>query len=248
MQTIATIGLDIAKSVFQVHGVHAAGQVVVRRQLKRHRRQGQAWQHQQTRGSPGAALPPDWVIDRARALIDWRQISVEPGAVRVGNGQRLTLNDLGQGYLTDRVADLLAARGLQHVLVDLGEQRALTPRQSGAPWVVARESAAPIQLLHGALATSEGSGCVLGADGAAHHLFDPHTGRSPAHWKTITVHHRSAAIADALTNALYIATADEIKAMLPHIAGAVVWERDHDDREWCWTSPPVHGVAPEEAS
>src|ERR1700681_3649180 len=35
MQTIATIGLDIAKSVFQVLGVDAAGQVVVRRQLKR---------------------------------------------------------------------------------------------------------------------------------------------------------------------------------------------------------------------
>ena len=35
MQTITTIGLDIAKSVFQVHGVDAVGQVVVRRQLKR---------------------------------------------------------------------------------------------------------------------------------------------------------------------------------------------------------------------
>ena len=30
-----TIGLDIAKSVFQVHGVDAEGQVVIRRQLKR---------------------------------------------------------------------------------------------------------------------------------------------------------------------------------------------------------------------
>src|SRR6201987_3573788 len=35
MQTVTTIGFDIAKSVFQVHGVDAAGQVVVRRQLKR---------------------------------------------------------------------------------------------------------------------------------------------------------------------------------------------------------------------
>ena len=35
MQSITTIGLDIAKSVFQVHGVDAAGQVVVRRQLRR---------------------------------------------------------------------------------------------------------------------------------------------------------------------------------------------------------------------
>ncbi len=35
MQTVTTIGLDIAKSVFQVHGADAAGQVVIRRQLKR---------------------------------------------------------------------------------------------------------------------------------------------------------------------------------------------------------------------
>ena len=35
MQTVTTIGLDIAKSVFQVHAVNAAGKVVIRRQLKR---------------------------------------------------------------------------------------------------------------------------------------------------------------------------------------------------------------------
>jgi transposase len=35
MQAITTIGLDVAKSVFQVYGVDAGGQVVLRRQLKR---------------------------------------------------------------------------------------------------------------------------------------------------------------------------------------------------------------------
>jgi transposase len=35
MQAITTVGLDIAKSVFQVHGVDAGSQVVMRRQLKR---------------------------------------------------------------------------------------------------------------------------------------------------------------------------------------------------------------------
>jgi transposase len=35
MQTVTTIGLDIAKSVFQVHGVDAEGNVLIRRQLKR---------------------------------------------------------------------------------------------------------------------------------------------------------------------------------------------------------------------
>ena len=35
MQTITTIGLDIAKSTFQVHGVDNDGKGVIRRQLKR---------------------------------------------------------------------------------------------------------------------------------------------------------------------------------------------------------------------
>jgi transposase len=35
MQAVKTIGLDVAKSVFQVHGVDADGQVVIRRKLKR---------------------------------------------------------------------------------------------------------------------------------------------------------------------------------------------------------------------
>jgi hypothetical protein len=35
MQAVTTIGLDIAKSVFQVHCVDAAGQLVIRQQLKR---------------------------------------------------------------------------------------------------------------------------------------------------------------------------------------------------------------------
>jgi transposase len=35
MQTVTTIGLDIAKSVFQVHGVDAEGNVLIRRQLRR---------------------------------------------------------------------------------------------------------------------------------------------------------------------------------------------------------------------
>ena len=35
MQAVTTIGLDIAKSVFQVHGIDFEGRVVIRRQLKR---------------------------------------------------------------------------------------------------------------------------------------------------------------------------------------------------------------------
>ena len=35
MQAVTIVGLDIAKSAFRVHGVDAASQVLIRRQLKR---------------------------------------------------------------------------------------------------------------------------------------------------------------------------------------------------------------------
>ena len=35
METAVTIGLDLAKSVFQVHGVDASGEIVIRRRLSR---------------------------------------------------------------------------------------------------------------------------------------------------------------------------------------------------------------------
>ena len=35
MNEVITIGLDLAKSVFQVHGVDASGKPVIRRQLRR---------------------------------------------------------------------------------------------------------------------------------------------------------------------------------------------------------------------
>ena len=37
MNEVITIGVDLAKNVFQVHGVDAEGEVVIRRQLRRSR-------------------------------------------------------------------------------------------------------------------------------------------------------------------------------------------------------------------
>ena len=89
---------------------------------------------------------------------------------------------------------------------------------------------------------SGGAGCVLGAGGAAHHLFDPRSGRSAAGWKAVTVHHRSAAVADALSTAFYVASAEEITALLPRFPGTLVWARDYADHDRRWTAAPVDGV------
>lgn len=179
--------------------------------------------------------PPDALIAGARAAVDWRRIVITTAEVRLGPGQRVTLNGLGQGYVTDRVADLLRARGFRHVLVDLGEQRALGPQADGSPWLVARDGAEPVALFDGALATSEGAGCVFGLDGAAHHLFDPRTGRSATQWRRITVRHRSAAVADALSTALYISSADDIERLITRLGASRVWATDRTGRDHRWS-------------
>jgi thiamine biosynthesis lipoprotein len=193
--------------------------------------------------APQAGLPPESQIAAARLAVDWRRIRLAADRIELGAGQRITLNGLAQGYVTDRVAGLLRARGLQHVLVDLGEQRALGPRDDGTPWLIACEGRASLKLSEGALATSEGSGCVLGASGAAHHLFDPRTGRSAPHWRRITVFHASAAVADALSTALYAASAGEIAAVLSRIPGAAVLALDTAGGERRWSFDKASGVS-----
>ncbi len=191
---------------------------------------------------PHRPVPPDDVLAGPLQAVDWRRISLRPDAVRLGEGQRITLNGMGQGYVTDRVADLLIEQGLRHVLVDLGEQRALGPRRDGSAWRIARQDEAPLSLHDGALATSEGRGCIIGASGA-HHLFDPHTGRSARHWQRVTVHHRSAAIADALSTGLSATSPGQVSQIIGRVDGTKVWARDAQGKNWHWPADVTGGRA-----
>jgi thiamine biosynthesis lipoprotein len=105
------------------------------------------------------------------------------------------------------------------------------------PWSIRRSGGAPLELTDGALATSEGAGCILGSGGAAHHLFDPRTGRSASHWRRMIIHHDSAAVADALSTTLYVASHDDINAILRRIEGVTAWATDNEGREYRFDSP-----------
>ena len=67
-------------------------------------------------------------------------------------------------------------------------------------------------------------------------------GRSAEHWRKITVHHRSAASADALSTAIYAASATEIVTLLERFTGAAVWAVDHEGQERYWSSGAVPGI------
>lgn len=164
--------------------------------------------HFERAGLAGGGPDPS-AVAAARALVDYRRIDV--GARRIAfarRGMAVTLNGIAQGYVTDRVADLLRDRGFGHVLVDIGELRALDGRGDGSPWHVAlRHPAArdlALDLTNQAIATSAGQGSRFTVDGLYNHLIDPRSGRSPDPARAVSVIAPDATTADALSTALCI--------------------------------------------
>lgn len=169
--------------------------------------------------APGAAPegPSQAAIGEALRVVDFRAVRVDSARIDFARrGMALTLNGIAQGYVTDRVADLLRGAGFRHVLIDLGEARAAGRRADGRAWIAtvadpARPSRTLIELALGdspgqvpALATSAGAGTRFGSDPRQHHLLDPRTGRSANHHAAVSVGAASATIADGLSTALSI--------------------------------------------
>jgi thiamine biosynthesis lipoprotein len=147
----------------------------------------------------------------ALARVNYRAIAVTSRRIALGSGAAVTLNGIAQGYVTDRIAELLRARGFEHVLVDMGEMRALGRRGDGRPWQVG--IADPSQPWHAlrrlplkgrALATSGGYGTIFEPSGRHHHLFDPRSGQSVNVHRSVSVVAPDATTADALSTTLAV--------------------------------------------
>uniref|UniRef100_UPI0033401269 FAD:protein FMN transferase n=1 Tax=Castellaniella defragrans TaxID=75697 RepID=UPI0033401269 len=181
------------------------------------------WDLYAARVLAGQPLPPDPdALSAALALVDYRAIRVEESAIVLERpGMALTLNGIAQGYITDRVTELLRANGLEHAMVDMGEARALGRPAADRPWRAGiadpREpghALETVDLTNQALATSGGYGTPLDAGGRYTHLFNPHTGQATPRWRSVTVRAPDATTADALSTAFSQMPADTIRGMI----------------------------------
>lgn len=146
-------------------------------------------------------VPPDVL-----ALVGFERIAITPAGIVLPPGMSITLNGIAQGYITDRIADILRNRGWRDVLIDLGETRAL----EGGPFDVAiRETQQRVALSNAALATSSSAPLPFGSGQLLPHLFHPKSGRAASFWRTATVQHPSASVADALSTALMLSGPDD---------------------------------------
>lgn len=165
--------------------------------------------------------PPDEAaLAAAKAQTGWQRVRYGPGEIRLDPGMALTLNGIAQGYIADRVTNLLRAMGLDRVLVNTGEFAALGDDPHGGPWQIglqAGERLLPgrIALRDGALATSAPSGINFDAAGRAGHILNPSTGRPAAtRWELVTVTAPQAWLADGLSTAFCLMTRARIDATL----------------------------------
>jgi thiamine biosynthesis lipoprotein len=173
------------------------------------------WEHQARTGVAAAHHIDDFAS--VRALVGWQNVKTDGSAVWFSQpGMAMTLNGIAQGYITDRVGDVLRARGFANVLVDMGEQLAVGPKWDGTAWHVgicdAKEPSRIMETLpltRGAVATSsnpENSGRFA-------HILDPRTGRPPDKWASITVVSDCASFADGLSTALTLLPLDQWPAL-----------------------------------
>lgn len=174
---------------------------------------GQAAPKNNHPGRSDTALPAplQQAVQHALKRVDWRQLDIDPQQIRLRQpGMAITLNGIAQGYITDRVTQLLAAQGIHHALVNMGEIYGMNPKmpQPGQSWHIGLEDARQpgniilrIPVRNRAVATSGAYGTPFTPDLRYNHLLDPRTGTSSHRYKSVSVVATDATTADALSTA-----------------------------------------------
>ena len=165
-----------------------------------------------------------------RARVDYRQIHIEQGGLRLGiSGAEITLDGIAKGRVIDGGLEVLRQLGFANVLVEAGgDLRTAGGRADGAPWQVGiahpRDAErggmlSVLQVLTRAVATSGDYMNAFTADFSEHHIIDPRTGRSPVELASATVLAATAMDADALSTSLMVLGAEAGLALAERLDG-----------------------------
>ncbi|MFB9948223.1 FAD:protein FMN transferase [Rhizobium puerariae] len=133
----------------------------------------------------------------------------------------LSLNGIAQGYITDRIVDMLRDAGIGSSLLSMGESRAIGAAASGQPWRVGlaetEAGAVPdtiIGIIDRAVSTSSASGFHFDPSGRFGHILDPLRGSAPPRYRRMSVIVPDATAADALSTAFSLMDPAEIRRFL----------------------------------
>jgi FAD:protein FMN transferase len=170
---------------------------------------------------PDPTGPSEAAVRAVVARVGYRKLLVSADRIAMPNGTAVTLNGIAQGYITDKVVDLLRARGIEHSLVDMGETRVIGTRPDGLSWDVGiadpdepTRIAAMLPLVNRAVATSGAYGFRFDPTGRFNHLFNPATGACACLYRSVTTVADRATAADALSTAFSLMPRDQIQSVI----------------------------------
>ncbi len=159
------------------------------------------WQLYAARYAAGSG-PERGELEEVLTRVGLRRVAFDSAAVVLERGMALTLNGVAQGFIADKVAELLARQGLTDILINTGELRALGGMPGGGGWPVGLAGGGAVSLTARALATSAPLGTVFDAAGRVGHILHPVSGLPAAPvWQTVSISAPTAALADALSTA-----------------------------------------------
>ncbi|ANK81461.1 MAG: hypothetical protein TEF_12105 [Rhizobiales bacterium NRL2] len=165
---------------------------------------------------PDSDTLPD--LDRTLTLVDWRGVRIDDHEIVFDrSGMAVTLNGIAQGYITDRVAELLHRNGVDRIALDLGETRAIGRSADGDPWRVGiPDPMRPSRLIgrldasDRAIATSGGYGLLFDRGGRISHLMNPRNGETAPAGRSVTVVAGEACLADTWSTAFALMETREV--------------------------------------
>ena len=191
--------------------------------------------HKASFGAFDPSIQPVWQAlatggDSARAgkAVGWQHVRFDTARVHLTRpGMGLTLNGIAQGYITDRVAGLLRARGLDNILIDMGEIAAIGAKPDGRDWQagIARPDGKIVRhvaLRDRALATSAPYGTVLPVKRKQGHIIDPTAISADPKHTLASVSAPSAAVADGLSTACCLLERDKARLAVAAFGGAEI--------------------------
>ena len=153
----------------------------------------------------------DSEIKNVLKKVDYKKVFIENKKIFFRDeNMSITLNGIAQGYITDKVTEILANFGISKTLVNMGEYRALGSKNNGEDWKIgivnpdqtwSISKILPIQNM--SVATSGGYGHFFDRNIKAHHIFNPKSGKNDNFYKSVTVKAKTATIADGLSTTLF---------------------------------------------
>ena len=161
-------------------------------------------------------MPTEEAIKKSVSKIGYQNIILDPKEQTIflkNEGMKLGLGGIGQGYIADKVKDLLFSKGCSSGIVNVsGDINAWGKQPDGKPWTVGivnplnkNKIFATFPLENSAVETSGNYEKYVVFDGIRYsHIIDPRTGYPAKGVVSVSVFAKQTEIADALATGIFV--------------------------------------------